>query len=90
MNKSDNQGAQNTPKSRQPFQVTDILQSVRCPVVIDGTTSNSGVATIELFVGRFPSLKFDVNHETVVTVSHVCTYMMFAQGWYDNFFSIRH
>jgi hypothetical protein len=43
----------------------NLLERVKCPVVMEFYV-NAGSAAVELFVGKYPTIKFDVNPETLV------------------------
>jgi hypothetical protein len=40
---------------------------VRCPIAVNDA-STAGNVTVELFFGKSPSIKFDLNQETILTV----------------------
>lgn len=49
------------------LQIFRILERVKCPVAVDFNVVNNS-ASIEMFVGKYPTIKFDVNLETVTRV----------------------
>ena len=47
------------------------MKRVKCPIAVDCQTNNGGDVSMDVYVGRFPSVRFDVNQETIVTVKGI-------------------